>query len=195
MDKAILPQNPDDFNALAAVHGWETICDGSLAFEEPELIALHKMWQRIKGIRPMPSRQEMTPRVLKDWLPHISVYERVQSTGTSRRYRIRLLGTAYQPVWGDLDLTGRFLDEALPQEHLPLLETVLDTVLAHRGPLRFLTHSVVTGRTYLIAEFFSAALTDAEGEANFILSAGYFAPGNWDEVARRYWEQQRPPRA
>ena len=191
MDKAILPQVPNDFNAVAAAHGWETICDASLAFEKPELIALKTTWERVTGTRPMPSREEMTPRILKDWLPHVSFYERVQSADAPRRYRIRLLGTAYEQVWGDP--TGRFLDEALPAEHLPLLEAVLDTVLGHGKPLRFLTHSVITGRTYLVAEFFSAALTDAKGEANLVLSAGYFAPGNWREIARTYWEKKSVP--
>ena len=191
MDKAILPQNPDDFNALAAAHGWETICDASLAFNQRELVALKRAWDRMVGTRPMPSRQEMSPRVLKDWLPHISFYERVQPEGAPRRYRVRLLGTAYQPIWGDL--TGAFLDEALPSEHLPLLEAVLDTVLAHRQPLRFLTRSVVTGRNYLVAEFFSAALADARGEPNVVLSAGYFAAKSWDEIARGYWATRSTP--
>ncbi len=181
MDKPILSQIADDFNARAVAAGWAARCDPTLAFERPELVAVHAAWQRMAAGRPMPSRLEMTPRVLKDWLPHVAFYERVEAEGGKRRYRVRLLGSAYLPLFGEL--TGCYLDEALPAAALPLWEYVLDTIVAQGAPLRFRTRSEITGKDFMISEYCSGPLTDPAGNANYVMAVGYYSPGNWDEIA------------
>ena len=56
--------------------------------------------------RPLPSRLEMTPRVLKDWLPHVAFYERGRGPTMAPPLSCPLLGSAYQPLFGEL--TGQY---------------------------------------------------------------------------------------
>ena len=53
----------------------------------------------------------MSPRLLKSFLRDVAIYERI-GEGQGRRYRVRLMGTAFAQILGDL--TGKFIDEAIP---------------------------------------------------------------------------------
>ena len=170
-----------EFNARATEKGWGAICDPTLAFYRPELSGILRVWREAAGAHSVPLRSSLTPRLLKDYLPHIAFYERVANEAGAWRYRIRLLGSAYQAVMGEH--TGKFLDEFLPPEHLDLWSSVLDTILKHGAPLRFLTRSEITGRNYLVGEYCSAPVVDRSGEPNLVLAVGYYgADRRWEDV-------------
>ena len=180
MDRPILSQIARDFNAHADANGWRSICDSTLGFDRPELAMVSALWFDLAGGRAMPTRQDATPRVLKPYLPHVVIYDRIAGEYGKPRYRVRLMGSAYRAILGEL--TGKFLDDALPPAHARMWHVTLDTILAHGAPLRFRGCSETTGKTFLASEFFAAPLADAHGAPTFVLGVGYYGPGRWDDV-------------
>jgi hypothetical protein len=174
--------NMQPFNEIAIREGWAAICDRSLAFERPELNALLAVWREKAAGSLMPPRTALTARILKPYLSHIAIYERVASATGNWRYRVRLMGTQFTQVMGDL--TGKFIDEAIPKQFLPRWNAALDEPLNICAPVRFLSRSDTTNMSYLVAEYFSAPLLGDNGHPNIIFSAGYFsAEKPWSQVA------------
>lgn len=188
MDKPILSQIAEEFNAQAAANGWPALCDGSLAFDRPELAAVCDLWFGLAAGRAIPARPDMTPRVLKDWLPYVSFYEAVDE-GDRRRYRVRLQGSAYQPVMGSL--TGKFVDEVVPPVQVPVWESTLAAVIAHGAPLRFLVRNALLGKSFLVGEYFSAPLTGLDGKPSYVMGVGYYGSAQWDDVAAAFHRGQK----
>ena len=89
------------FNALCAAHGWAGLCDRTLAFRRPELAAMNALWRQAAGGASIPKRADMGPRALKGHLPNVAIYERAV-VGDTPRYRVRLMGTQFAQVMGDL---------------------------------------------------------------------------------------------
>lgn len=176
-----LTQIAGQFNARAEAQGWTARCDPDHRFEKRELADFKDLWHAAAAGRTMPLRTEMSPRVLKPWLVNVSIYERV-SVPAGRRYRVRLLGSAYHQTFGDM--TGQFLDAALPAAAVPLWEHVLDTLIAAPAPLRFVTRSEITGKDFLVSEYCSGPLADERGEPAYVIGVGYYHAGNWDNTIR-----------
>lgn len=186
------------FNDLAATEGWPAICDRGAAFERRELNEILAIWREKAAGRLMPTRKDMTARVLKPYLPHVTIYERVAASSGNWRYRVRLMGTQFSKVMGDL--TGKFIDEAVPKQFLPRWTAALDEPLNVCAPVRFLSRSDTNNMSYLVAEYFSAPLLGDSGHPNMIFSAGYFsAEKPWttvaEEAARKHAAQPKPDEA
>jgi hypothetical protein len=190
MDRPILSQIAQQFNAQAAANGWPTLCDSSLAFDRPELAAVCDLWFGLAAGGAIPARLDMTPRLLKDYLPYVSFYERIEG-GDRRRYRIRLQGSAYQPVMGSL--TGKFVDEAVPPVQVPVWEATLDAVIAQNGPLRFLARNALLGKSFLVGEHFTAPLLGIDGTPNCVMGVGYYGGAQWGAVAAAFHRGQTCP--
>jgi hypothetical protein len=171
-----------DYNAAAAGGGWHSLCDTTLSFIHPELVKLHELWRSEAGDGGVPLRRTMSPRLLKSFLRDIAIYERLKATdGGKRRYRVRLIGTAFAQIVGDL--TGKFLDEAIPEEFVPRWHASLDTTLGHGAPLRFLGREDTNRMTFLTGEFFSAPLLADDGQMSLVLAAARFSGKRpWEEV-------------
>jgi hypothetical protein len=167
------------FNAAAKAAGWAALCDASLGFGGPRFDPLVAIWHEAAAQGRLPRRSELGPRSLKLLLKNIAIYERV-ATGNVR-YRVRLMGTAFADVMGDL--SGKFIDEAVPPAHTVRWHAALDAAIAARAPLRFMSRSDTTAKNWLVAEYFEAPLLAEDGSVSLILAAGYFAPRNWREVA------------
>jgi hypothetical protein len=122
----------------------------------------------------------MSPRLLKSFLRDVAIYERVLE-GEMRRYRVRLMGTAFAQILGDL--TGKFIDEAVPAEFVVRWHASLDATLGAAAPLRFLGREDTKGMTFLTGEFFSAPLVADDGRTNLVLAAArYSGKRPWEEV-------------
>ncbi|HWA90515.1 MAG TPA: PAS domain-containing protein [Rhizomicrobium sp.] len=170
-----------DFNAASARLGWHSLCDETLAFIHPELVRLHELWQSEAGEGGIPLRRVMSPRLLKSFLRDVALYERLTSDDGSRRYRVRLIGTAFAQIVGDM--TGKFIDETIPAEFVPRWHASLDATLGHKAPLRFLGREDTKGMTFLTGEFFSAPLLADDGRMNLVLAAARFSGKRpWDEI-------------
>ncbi|HEY5336846.1 MAG TPA: hypothetical protein VIJ85_01475, partial [Rhizomicrobium sp.] len=88
------------------------------------------------------------------------------------------MGTQFAQVMGDL--TGRFLDETIPDPFLPRWNAALDAVLDSGMPLRFVSRSDTANKAFLVGEFFEAPLLAEDGAMNLVFAAGIFTPAdNW----------------
>lgn len=172
-------QASEKFNAAAQSGGWPALCDASLAFGDPRFELLIAIWEKAAAAGRLPRRADFNPRALKSLIRHVAIYERVADEQV--RHRVRLMGTAYTEVMGDL--SGKFIDEAVPKEFLPRWSAALEAALEAGAPLRFVSRSDTGGRTYLVAEYFEAPLLADDGSPTMILAAGHFAPRRWDDVA------------
>lgn len=168
------------YNAMCLAEGWTGLCDRTLAFRRPELAAMNAFWRQVAGDDPVPKRADISPRALKDHLPHVAIYERVKLENRFS-YRVRLMGTQFAQVMGDL--TGKFLDKALPPQFLPRWNAALDAVLDAGTPLRFVSRSDTANKSYLVGEYFEAPLLGDDGSMNLVIAAGIFtAAEDWRNI-------------
>lgn len=169
-----------EYNRAAKAGDWHSLCDATLRFLHPDLIKLHDLWKSEAVDGGIPLRRTMSPRLLKSFLRDIAIYERI-GMGETRRYRVRLMGTAFAQILGDL--TGRFLDEAISPDILPRWYGALDATLGVKAPLRFVGREDTNQMTFLTGEFFSAPLAADDGQVNLVLGAArYSGKRPWSEV-------------
>jgi hypothetical protein len=120
----------DDYNEIAKANNWASLCDASATFSHPDLRRLLGLWRKqAKG--GIPLRRDMTPNLLKSFLPDIAISKHVTGEGGERRYRVCRMGSWFARILGNF--TGKFLDDALAPEHLPRWHLALDTTLAERS--------------------------------------------------------------
>jgi hypothetical protein len=162
----------ESFNAAALREGWPAICDHTLKFDSSNLADLLSIWSRFALEGCTPSRGQLSPQTLKPLLRSIVIYERVQDGTCVRRYRVRLVGSSMAAVIGDL--TGKFLDDVVPESFLPRWHACLDATLSARHPLRFLTRSDTNHMEFLVGEYFSAPMLAADGSESMILGGSHF---------------------
>lgn len=188
MDSGPAARASTNYNAKAQAQGWPSFCDASLAFQRLELRTMLATWHCHAAGDRVPCRKEFTPRVLKSLLRNVVIYERV--VNGSIRYRVRLMGTAFAEIMGEL--SGRYLDEVIPQAFLPRWYAALDAALEAGAPLRFISQADSVEKDYLVGEYFEAPILADDGSLSMVLAAGHFAPRKWSDVAER--EASRPHR-
>jgi hypothetical protein len=79
--------------------------------EDAVLSALWAYWQGKRGGRAMPCRRDIDPTEIPRLLPHLQLVEFLEAED---RFRYRLSGTAIAAAYGR-ELTGRFVDEVIPE--------------------------------------------------------------------------------
>ena len=161
------------FNDRAKAAGWAFTCGLAQDFEYAELTAAHAVWREKAGVRPMPSRAEMTARAMKSWLTHMSLLERVE-VDDIRRYRIRLHGSALARYAGDS--TGKFLEDAVSSQRLDSYNALYDAVLELRRPVRVVSFYQAPEIDYLMGESLLAPLSIPGSETPILLSVTYAKP-------------------
>ena len=142
-----------------------------LAFEQPELNQLRDVWYEKAAGRPIPYRSDFDARALKPVLRNIVILQQVLD-GVLVRYRIRLMGSELTRLVGEG--TGRFLDECVRPEAVPLWRAAYDAVMGAQAPLRIHTQYEAHRVNYLTSESFNAPMLDADGNASLLLSCAYF---------------------
>ncbi len=169
-----------DYNAASVREGWHSLCDPTVQFSHPELTKLLELWVSHAGATGIPPRREMSARMLKSMLRDVAIYERMPSPG-GRRYRVRLIGSGFAQIVGDL--TGKFIDDAVAPEIVPRWHAALDATLGAAAPLRFVGREETNGMIFLTGEFFSAPLMADDGQVNLVLgSARYSGKRPWPEI-------------
>ena len=184
-----------DLNELAKHRGWAVLCDVACRFTLSSLGELHSLWRSKAGSGGIPSRREITPRLLKSYMNMLTLHERVAHPDGSRRYRVRLMGSGIARVAGEA--SGKFYDEFLPTKDVPRWNAMNDAVLGHGAPVRTLVRADAFDKTYLTGEFFSAPLLAGDGTASLVLAVGRFdGHRRWEEVeaeARRQVDAEPVP--
>lgn len=160
------------FNAESAREGWQTVCDGALAFESGKLVDLLGIWRSVRGDRALPARADFTARILAKHLSALTFVERVETPGQERRYRFRLFGSALAQYTGDW--TGKFLDDSVPPAFQASWFATYDTAIAACVPLRFVSRFRAEHLQHIQAETLVAPL--GNGAANGLLISVVYSP-------------------
>ena len=169
------------FNATAARQGWPVLCDATCEFTSSKLHEFLSLWRGIADNDRIPFRREMTARLLQPFMRSIALYERVAGEDGSRRWRVRLMGSTVVRFLGEL--TGKFLDEVVPEKFLPRWHAMGDVTLAIGLPARFLVRSDTFDKPYLVAEYFFAPLRADDRAASMVLMVGcYDGKFSWADV-------------
>jgi hypothetical protein len=124
-DSAVLP-------ALPCARTWEK--SSSLEALErcgPKAVALYQYWNARRGIRPMPSRGDIDPTEMRQWLPRIMLVDVSPDGG---QFAYRLVGTQIVDLLG-VNPTGRPVETAWPEEGVPMLLQGYRDVVETRQPL------------------------------------------------------------
>lgn len=158
----------DRFNALSAAGRWATHCDATLALDSERLVDLLAIWRgAAKGA--LPRREDFTARMLAKHLRHLTFVERQDG-----RYRFRLFGSALAEMTGDW--TGKFLDEAVPEQFRPSWIATYDAAVEARAPLRFTARFRASHLDHVMAETFVAPLADDGGAASGLMVSVAYSP-------------------
>lgn len=170
-------------NAQARALNWQSRADASLSFRQPELLALRDIWNNLSGDGRLPSRAALTARMLKPFLPHVTILEMLPAGPGKLKFVHRYVGTAVTRYFGEL--TGLSLEDFLPPERLPATESFLEAVIETRRALRVITHFQI--RDYLYGEILIMPLADDGAVPNKLMSASYFTSGAElaEEIRRR----------
>lgn len=178
--------NLAQLNCLAAKRGWAVRGDSLGHYYLPEMADLHAIWRANAGVTP-PLRSAMTPRLLKPFLPILTLHERTHGPEGSRCYRMRLMGSESAGEIGDG--TGKSYVEFLPADAVPMWRAISDAVLAHGAPVRLVMSGKQFDKGTLVGEIFAAPLLTDDGRADLILSAARFnSLWRWKDLLAQ-WEQ------
>jgi hypothetical protein len=153
------------FNGAANNGGWPILADETCAFDHAMLAELLALW-RSEADSGTPARSAMTARKLQPFMRNIAIYERI-GEGNQRRYRVRLMGSGIVQYYGEL--TGKYLDEAVPEKFLARWYAVSDVSLLSQKPLRLLLRADTFDKSYMVAEYLCAPLVSDSGLTKFIL--------------------------
>jgi hypothetical protein len=161
----------DVLNLRVRAKGWTFTCERGAKFDSAKLTAACALWQSQAAPGRLPARSMFTARMMKDFLPDLSIMETIRA-GAATRFRHRLMGTNVVRYMGER--TGMFLDDYLPE---PALERTLmgyQTVIDARCPLRFVTQFTMDPISYLSAEFFAAPLASDGVTVDMMMSVTEF---------------------
>ncbi|HEV8388309.1 MAG TPA: PAS domain-containing protein [Dongiaceae bacterium] len=87
-------------------------------------------WQRMRGDRRMPARADFDPLDVRFALGYISL---IEARRDPVRFYFRLDGTKQVDLFG-VDCTRRYLDEAMPKEHVAMAVASYSDVVEHAAP-------------------------------------------------------------
>jgi hypothetical protein len=163
---------------------WHYFCDPGLAFIDPLYVRFLDLWLAKAGTRPMPTRPELTPRDLKDFLRNIVVLQR--DGANPSHYSWRVIGTSLTEILGHN--TGKTFEESVPPELLTRWVEVADMVLDGGRPLRFLGRVHLEGREYLDAEHLYVPLANENNEPTYIMGLCRYTPRRTQD--EQSWENQ-----
>ena len=99
--------------------------------ESPLIRQAYQYWSSKRRGRFAPSRADIDPAEMTDFLAHVVLIDVEHST---RRYRIRLIGTAFAEQYGE-EVTGRYLDELDLGGAMKSILAAHDQVVATREPV------------------------------------------------------------
>jgi hypothetical protein len=159
------------YNALAETEGWHSACYAALDLRRRDLVDMLAIWRRFAAQASVPMRRDLTPRILRAHLSDVAIYERSQD---GARYRIRVMGTRMASVLGDL--SGRYVDEAVPARFLKRWHAAPDAVLAAGAPLRFVSRTETVGKPFITGEYLMLPLIGDTGSMDTVLSCAAYGP-------------------
>jgi len=116
----------------ASARTWErSNCLKSLERCGPKAVALYQYWNARRGIRSMPTRADIDPLEMRQWLPRLTL---VDVSPDGERFTYRLVGTQIVDLLG-VNPTGRQVETAWPEETAGLVLDGYREVVETRAPV------------------------------------------------------------
>ena len=97
----------------------------------PKAVALYQYWNARRGIRAMPSRTDIDPLEMRQWLPRLTL---VDVSPDGKQFTYRLVGTQMVDLLGT-NPTGRPVETAWPEECVDAVVDGYRDVVESRGPV------------------------------------------------------------
>ncbi len=167
-----MPNAPSDSDATPAGPGsapW--FADPTLQFVTPELKRALDVWQEKRGTRTMPAREDLTIRDLAFVLPNIGFVDIVTTDGMPR-FKVRLMGSVLDEFVAPM--TGRFVDEAVPERFAKKWATHWQPSIDQRAPLRAVARVEFAERRWYVSEALHAPLAQDGETPDVLMVAAYF---------------------
>jgi len=156
------------FNDRAEHAAWPTRCDVSLSFSSQMLREALAVWRSKAVGQQYPSRADMSPRAMKNFLPNVAIIDVREEEGRFRS-RLRVTGS-----WIDRHLipaSNQFLDEIVPEPFLGRWQSLLKLSLDVEGPIRCVTEGLqFRHQDFLSAETFFGPLAEPGQSPNAVLA-------------------------
>ncbi len=131
--------------------------DRTLAFTRPETIKGYAYWQAACGGRAMPSRADISPSGMRDFIQHVGLLDWSEQDG-KMEFHIRLAGARIEQLIGAA--TGKMLHEIAPPFVLKRWNMMYRLVCDEARPFRFTSRVTALGKDYLASEFLVAPLSE-----------------------------------
>ncbi|HVH80239.1 MAG TPA: PAS domain-containing protein [Stellaceae bacterium] len=136
----------------------------------PRLRQLYQYWLEKRGGRSMPSRADIDPLDLRFAMGNIILSDVIQ--GEPLRFRIRVHGTNLS-ARGDLDLSGKILDEAPANEFRALTQRSFTQVATTKQPFHAHRNRILDDRARCYETLILPLSSDDE-RADMILLGQYY---------------------
>lgn len=157
------------FNARAEERNWVQYCDPDNAFIMRECDELIELWNWARGDKDMPARDDLPVRVLKPYLPRLSLVERIQDDPP--RFKFRLVGTIMTRSLSER--TGQAFDhESATEEQTDRWTQSSILSLTVKRPLRFPT----VMQRHMVGEMLLLPLADETDTPRFVIAYGRYEP-------------------
>ena len=139
--------------------------DRTLIFTRPETQKGYAYWQACCGTREMPSRSDISPSGMREFLPHVGLLDWSEDNGQTE-FHIRLAGTRVEQLIGAA--TGKKLHEIAPPVVLKRWNMMYRLVCDEARPFRFTSRVTALGKDWLASEFLVAPLSDDGKTVNML---------------------------
>lgn len=147
--------------------------DPALNAVDPKIKKAIAYWLMKRGDRLAPTRADINPREIKDFLPHFQLLELVDG---GPAYRPRLMGTAIVEAMKE-DITGRLFDETTPRPAAQRALRAVRWVIENKAPLRtFAPRTAVEGQEFLSHESVFLPLSTDGKTIDLLAVVGVFSP-------------------
>lgn len=139
--------------------------DRALALTRKATIKGRDYWLSLRGDRVMPARADISPRDMREFLPHVGLVERIAREEGGTDYAMRLAGGRIEEIFGPL--TGLPLDVVLPPETAARWRKVFDEAARTSMPLAVSGRVAYGNLRHLKYELFIAPL-DLDGKPDML---------------------------
>jgi hypothetical protein len=140
--------------------------DHEVALTQAMPIKAYDYWRARRGSRIMPTRQDINPRDMREFVASAGLIE-ARPMADGYEYLVRLAGTRIEEIMGPI--SGKLFSEFLPPEIEARWRLVCDEVRRSRGPVSISGRMAFQARHWLKTETFVGPLGEEGQEITMFL--------------------------